>query len=343
MREVQNSFCKANGKEKGIIGRDNYEKIGDDEDANAYIVRYPFSIYWNALCRWDLIPSGRGENGNAVSMAAYVQRACRFIHEHNDPENRWVGFDRGERRFSHLRNRSGLSPSEREFIKARMIGALPDTLLGPMVENGFDAKSFLPDSLTSEAIAGVPLKKVSATIREAVGDMVFFTAFMRTAFAAYNALLNLDAHLEEFRRSLDDFRKKYPDAAEAGARLAGMKKRIDANNDGGAAAFLDRWLEQCYAAGDALVPDLVSIAEREYAKKKRDRAKILKAWGGDRRNFELMKDIRWDSENRDFPVLTPEKDWIGMDVLDYRWKVTSRLADDLLNDNYSEDNSNDGQ
>ncbi len=335
MRELQNSFCKANGKTIGVIGRDNYERI-KDADADAYIVRYPFSIYWNALCRWNLIPDGKDGNRNVMSMAMYIQKTCQFIHERNDSKNRWDRFVCKERKAEM--NCCHLFPEEQKFIKDKMIHALSDTLLGPMVEKGFDVNSSLLDSLSSESVIGIPLDNISEKICIGVKDMNFFTVFMRTAFSAYNALLNWDEHKEEFRESLRVFREKYPQQ-EAETRLNSMKNRIGRPND--AVTFLEKWMAACFSANGG-VPDLKLIAERE-RNKKPGRAKILKAWGGNPQNFESMSNIYWESRNSDFPALKPEKKWIGMDVLYYRWKETSRLVNDLLTNTYSEEASNDGK
>ena len=341
MRQLQNSFCKKNGETTGIIGRDNYKRIRNDgDDADAYIVRYPFFIYWNALCRWDLIPGGKDENGNVMSMAAYIQRSCDLIHEGNNPETRWDDFVCKERKAAM--NCCRFVGMEQEFIQKRMIDALPDTLLGPMVKNGFDANCSLAKSLKDGSVIGIPLDKISEKIRMGVEDMGFFTVFMQTAFAAYNALLNWDAHKEEFRESLRVFREKYT-RQDAEDRLNSMEERVGAKPGNDTAIFLEEWMKKCFQTPDNAVPDLNWIAQREVDKKPGGRAKILKAWGGNPQNFEFINMIRWESQNSDFPALKPEKDWIGMDVLDYRWKETSRLVNDLLTNTYSGDASNDGK
>ena len=334
MRQFQNSFCKANLEKQGIIGRDNVSRrtaVGDDDDAHAYVVRYPFSIYWNALCRWNLIPGGRDENGNNPSIAAYIQKSCNFIHEHNDPEARWAEFDCGERKYADGRNKCVLFDSEQKLIIRQMIEALPDTLLGPMVRYGCDPGKHLHDSLTEDRIAGIPLDKISDEIRKAVQDMAFFTTFMRTAFSGYNALLNWDVHKQTFQESLSEFQNHY-EQSDAQKHLANMQARVAVKND--TFAFLNAWLNSCFKYFPTKsVPDLELIANQEYAKK-HGRAKIWNAWGKNRQNFALMNKLQWESRNSDFPVLKPEKGWIGMNILDYRWKETARLIHDLLENKY---------
>lgn len=295
------------GETDGVIGR----------IAGASLQRFPASIYWNGLRRWGILRFDGAQAQYHLELDQRSPLAHSSSHD-ADPSNRasraiWDpslppqprGFP-GEADFC-------LNSEESEYLRDRLDLSCPDSLLAYLVRHTQQAAD-VPFPWMHPEYGGLP-----SELRTRLGYAHCFSLTMHGAALLYNLMLSQLRDRAEWVEDYTTTLAEWQDELEAhGAMLKDWDRMAFwrlvsryGNVPGTTRRFVETWLSEVLPkaakadpAGDPALRALVQARETWL---KRGRSRFTS-----QRHREL-----WTGE-------------AGTAALDFRWRVSSRIVNDIL-------------